>query len=47
MTSIVTVNGVVSAGLSTTVLPVTNAAPTGPPDRAAGKLKGEMTPQTP
>ena len=39
--------GVSLAPLSTTVLPVTSAAATGPPASANGKLKGVITPQTP
>ncbi len=34
-------------GLSTAVFPATSAAPRGPPARAAGKLNGLMTAQTP
>jgi hypothetical protein len=40
-------HGVVSAGLKTTVLPETSAAPTGPAERALGKLNGAITPNTP
>ena len=40
-------HGVVSAGLKTTVLPATRAAPIGPAASADGKLNGEMTPNTP
>ena len=40
-------HGVVSAGLNTTVLPATSAAPMGPAASADGKLKGEITPNTP
>ena len=41
------VQGVSVAGLKTTVLPATRAAPSGPPVNAAGKLNGLMTTQTP
>ena len=34
-------------GFRTTVLPVTSAAPTGPPASAIGKLNGLMTAHTP
>jgi hypothetical protein len=35
------------ATLKTAVLPATSAAPTGPPARAMGKLKGAITAHTP
>ena len=40
-------SGVSDAGLKTTVLPATSAPPLGPPASAKGKLKGEITTQTP
>ena len=40
-------HGVSVAPFSTTLLPVTSAAATGPPASASGKLKGVITPQTP
>src|SRR5512143_413617 len=46
-TSIRTTQGVSVAGLITTVFPATNALPTGPPVKAAGKLKGLTTSHTP
>jgi hypothetical protein len=39
--------GVAEAGLKTTVLPVTSAAPAGPPASANGKLNGAITSHTP
>ena len=39
--------GVSVAPLTTTVLPVTSAAATGPPASASGKLNGAITTQTP
>ena len=36
-------HGVALAGFSTTLLPVTSAAPAGPPASASGKLNGAIT----